>query len=243
MGLDSTSISDVNSFNPFSTENSGTADALAFEKVASQIFTTVNTVAEAINEAASDEIDADEAFALAITEVAEKVEAEVQLRTANVVAQAEADALQAEADALQVIVDAGGDDAVQAQIDLTAKNEEVTTKLATKKSEVDLDLTSVTVVEDIADSTILAVDTQIKATKAAEEAVLQAAADALQAEADALQVIVDAGGDDAAQAQTDLTAKNAEVVAKNALTLHKTILCLIGIIQIVTGVMFFLGYL
>ena len=216
LGLDSTSISDVNSFNPFSTENSGTADALAFEKVASQIFTTVNTVAEAINEAASDEIDADEAFALAITEVAEKVEAEVQLRTANVVAQAEADALQAEADALQVIVDAGGDDAVQAQIDLTAKNEEVTTKLATKKSEVDLDLTSVTVVEDIADSTILAVDTQIKATKAAEEAVLQAAADALQAEADALQVIVDAGGDDAAQAQTDLTAKNAEVVAKNA---------------------------
>jgi VCBS repeat-containing protein len=215
LGLDSTSITDINTFNPFATDVVA-ADALAFEKVATQIFTTVNTIAEAINEAASDDIDADAAFALAIAEVASKVETEVQLRAANVVAQAEADALQVEADALQVIVDAGGDDAAQAQTDLTAKNTAVTAKLATKETEVDLDLTSATVIEAIADATILEVDTRIKAVKAAEEAALQAQADALKADADALQVIVDAGGDDAAQAQTDLTAKDAEVTTKKA---------------------------
>ena len=230
LGLDATTNLDINNFNPFSTDNDGTADAIAFEKVASQIFTTVNTIAEAIDSAAGSDIDATTVFTLAIAEVVEKIEEEVQLREANVVIeaeavalQAEADALQAEADALQVIVDAGGDAATQAEIDLAAKKAEKTTKdsevsakNATKSIEADISLVDASLIEEIATNTIVEVDTQIKAVKAAEKVVLEAEADALQAEADALQVIVDAGGDAATQAEIDLAAKKAEKTTKDS---------------------------
>jgi VCBS repeat-containing protein len=79
LGLDGTDI-DINSFNPFSTENDGTANAIAFEKVAAKLFTTVNTIAEAIDSAADDNLDAVEGFILAMTQVASAITDEVESR-------------------------------------------------------------------------------------------------------------------------------------------------------------------
>ena len=136
LGLDATNI-DINTFNPFSTADAGTANAIAFEKVASQIFTTVNTIAEAIDTAAGADITVDTAFSLAIAEVVKQVETEVQVRTDNATTQTEADALteqksalEAEEVLLQAIVDAAapGDDTTTAQAALDAKALEVTNK-------------------------------------------------------------------------------------------------------------------
>ena len=69
LGLEDTEI-DINNFNPFSAENDGTANAIAFEKVATKLFTTVNTIAEAIDSAAGDNLDAVQGFKLAMTQVA-----------------------------------------------------------------------------------------------------------------------------------------------------------------------------
>jgi len=101
LGLGSTNI-DINTYNPFSIENDGTANAIAFEKVASQIFTTVNTVAEAIDAAAGDDVTADQVFLLAVAEVVKKVETEVQIRAENVVLQEAADILTAEKVSLEL---------------------------------------------------------------------------------------------------------------------------------------------
>jgi len=228
LGLDSTSI-DINTFNPFSTANNDTPDAIAFEKVASQIFTTVNTIAEAIDAAAGSDIDADTVFTLAIAEVVEKIEEEVQLREANTVItaeatalQAEATALQAEVDALQVIIDADGVEAAQAALDRAAKviektdkDDEVSAKNDTKSIETDISLTDVSIIQEITTNTIIQVDTQINTVKAAEKVVLEAESVALQAEVDALQVIIDADGVEAAQAALDHAAKVIEKTDKD----------------------------
>jgi len=128
LGLDDTAI-DINSFNPFSTENHGTANSIAFEKVATKLFTTVNTIAEAIDSSAGDDLDAGQGFILAMTEVATKIGEEIAVRAANEAIDGEAAALEAEADALQAIVDAAGDDVTAAQTAaVTAKEAEVTAK-------------------------------------------------------------------------------------------------------------------
>ena len=222
LGLDGTAI-DINSFNPFSTENDGTANAIAFEKVATKLFTTVNSIAEAIDSSAGDDLNATEGFILAMSSVATKMEEEIAVRAANTALQAEADALDAEADALQAIVDAAGVDVTAEQTAaVTAKEDEVTAKEAQKTAEQDLDLTDATTIAAVATTAVTAADTQIKAVKAAEEAVLQAEADALQAEADALQAIVDAAGVDVTAEQTAaVTAKEDEVTAKDLLVTAK----------------------
>ncbi len=121
LGLDDTAI-DINSYNPFSTENHGTANSIAFEKVATKLFTTVNTIAEAIDSSAGDDLDAVEGFILAMTEVSTKIGEEIAVRAAN-------DAIDVEAAALQAIVDAAGDDVTAEQTAaVTAKEAEVTAK-------------------------------------------------------------------------------------------------------------------
>jgi VCBS repeat-containing protein len=216
LGLDA-SI-DIDTFDPFASLDelegadlaAAEAKALAFEKVATKLFTTVNTIAEAIDSSAGDDLDATEGFILAIAEVATKIGEEVAVRAANTAIGVEAAALRAEADALQAIVVAAGDDVTAEQTAaVTAKEVEVTVKVAEVTAEQDLDLTDATTIAAITNATVTAADTQIKAVKTAEEAVLQA-------EADALQAIVVAAGDDVTAEQTAaVTAKEVEVTAKN----------------------------
>jgi VCBS repeat-containing protein len=128
LGLDGTAI-DINSFNPFSTENDGTANAIAFEKVATKLFTTVNSIAEAIDSSAGDDLNATEGFILAMTSVATKLGEEIAVRAVNTALQAEADALEAEAAVLQAIVDDAGVDVTPEQTAaVTAKELLVTAK-------------------------------------------------------------------------------------------------------------------
>jgi VCBS repeat-containing protein len=215
LGLDSTSI-DINTFNPFSTDNDGSDNSIAFEKVASQIFTTVNTVSEAIDAAAGDDITADEVFSLAVAEVVKVIQAEVQVREENEELQDAADDLQVEADNLQVIYEAAvGEDAIAAALDnLNEKNDEVSAKIAEKIVEADLDLTESTAIIEITSNTIAIVDTQIKAAK-------QVEADALTVERVDLQATYDAAvGEDAIA--TALEALNAKIVLEDLKIIETT---------------------
>ena len=209
LGLDDTAI-DINSFNPFSTENDGTANAIAFEKVATKLFTTVNSIAEAIDSSAGDDLNSTEGFVLAMSSVATKMGEEIAVRAANDAVDVEAAALQVEVAALQAIVDAAGEDVTAEQTAaVTAKELEVTTKEAEKTAEQDLDLTDAATIAAVATTAVTAADTQIKAVKAQEKAVLEA-------EAAALQAIIDAAGEDVTAEQTAaVTAKELEVTAKN----------------------------
>jgi len=187
LGLDAATIEaigDVNSYNPFSTEitDNGTVDqkaaAVAFEQVASQIFTTVNAIAVAIDAAAGDDVTAAEIFTLAIEQVAEKIEEQadvieaIEVQAASL--QAEADALQVTVDELQNVVDLGGDAAVQAAIDLsetqqlqTEKVDAVTAKNNEKAAET-VDLTDSTIIETIVTNTITEVDNESNSTTVAD---------------------------------------------------------------------------
>jgi len=222
LGLDGTAI-DINSFNPFSDDNDGTANAIAFEKVATKLFTTVNSIAEAIDSSAGDDLNATEGFILAMSSVATKMGEEIAVRAANTAIDVEAAALEAEAAALQAIVDAAGAEVTAEQTAaVTAKAAEATAKEAEKTAEQDLDLTDAATIAAVATTAVTAADTQIKAVKAAEEAVLQAESDALEAEAAALQAIVDAAGAEVTAEQTAaVTAKEAEVTAKDLLVTAK----------------------
>jgi len=80
LGL-SRDIGDINDYNPFSTTNINTdkeiADALAFEKVATQIFTTANSLSDGINDiVGNDDINVDQIFTIAVREIVSIIEEE-----------------------------------------------------------------------------------------------------------------------------------------------------------------------
>ena len=154
LGLEDTEI-DINNFNPFSAENDGTANAIAFEKVATKLFTTVNTIAEAIDSAAGDNLDAVQGFKLAMTQVATTIGEEIAARAA----------IDVETAALQAIVDAAGDDATAAQITAVAESE------AVKAARSDLDLTDQDTIEDIANNTVTAADALLETELGLEDTV------------------------------------------------------------------------
>jgi len=161
LGLDA-SI-DIDTFNPFASLAELEGDALvaaeakavAFEKVASQVFTTLNTVAEAIEGAADGNIATNDIFSLAVEQMVKIVEAKVIVR----------DTLEAEVTALEAKVTAG-----------TITAEEQTTLTATKTDVSDsvVSFTDAAVIQAIATETLTTVDTQIKTTKAKEITALEA---------------------------------------------------------------------
>ena len=195
LGLDDSGI-DINNFNPFSVDNDGTANAVAYEKIATKLFTTVNSIAEAISTSAGTDMDATDGFIIAMREVAAIVIQEAEAREAN-------EAIDVEAAELQAIADAEIGGATAEQIAA------VSTKQAEKTTERDLDLSNSDTIASVATASITAADTQIKEVKVLEKI-------ALQAEAVDLAAIVEAAGEDATAEQTAaLSAKNDEITAKN----------------------------
>jgi VCBS repeat-containing protein len=195
LGLDDSGI-DINNFNPFSVENDGTANAVAFEKIATKLFTTVNSIAEAISTSAGTDMDATDGFIIAMREVSAIVIQEAEAREAN-------EAIDVEAAELQAIADAEIGGATAEQIAA------VSTKQAEKTTERDLDLSNSDTIASVATASITAADTQIKEVKVLEKI-------ALQAEADDLAAIVEAAGEDVTAEQTAaLSTKNDEITAKN----------------------------
>ena len=195
LGLDDSGI-DINNFNPFSVDNDGTANAVAYEKIATKLFTTVNSIAEAISTSAGTDMDATDGFIIAMREVAAIVIQEAEAREAN-------EAIDVEAAELQAIADAEIGGATAEQIAA------VSTKQAEKTTERDLDLSNSDTIASVATASITAADTQIKEVKVLEKI-------ALQAEAVDLAAIVEAAGEDATAEQTAaLSTKNDEITAKN----------------------------
>ena len=195
LGLDDSGI-DINNFNPFSVDNDGTANAVAYEKIATKLFTTVNSIAEAISTSAGTDMDATDGFIIAMREVAAIVIQEAEAREAN-------EAIDVEAAELQAIADAEIGGATAEQIAA------VSTKQAEKTTERDLDLSNSDTIASVATASITAADTQIKEVKVLEKI-------ALQAEAVDLAAIVEAAGENATAEQTAaLSTKNDEITAKN----------------------------
>ena len=191
LGLDEATIEligDINSYNPFAEivvedvfivvegeivkdEDATQAKleaaeeaSVAFEQVASQIFTTVNTIAEAIDATTTTGeklLDADAIFTLAIEKVADEVKAQVEIRQSNVEAQANNDKITE----LEVVANDNTKtdkekEAAQAELD--------TLETQAIQDEVTIDLTEATIVKNIADKTIELVDAEIIKVKQAE---------------------------------------------------------------------------
>ena len=143
-------IGSINSYDPFADEIANSLDAtvtdaaLAYGKVAAQVFTSINAIAEAVDSAA-DTTAADEVFVTAITQLAEIIEEEVLVREENTL-------IEAQAVALQAIVDAAGAEATDDQINAVAEAR------ATKTAEIEVDLADSTVIQEVATQTISVVD-------------------------------------------------------------------------------------
>jgi len=159
LGLDKATLGtaediDINTFNPFAV-GVDQIKAVAFEKVASQVYTSINTVAEAIEGVANGEIATTDIFSLAVNQMVRVIEEKVSER----------EVLETEVAALEVKVTAG-----------TITEEEQATLAATQTSvsQSVVSLTDVTVIETIATETLSTVDIQLKESKAKEITALEA---------------------------------------------------------------------